>query len=576
MNEMVGPPVEEISAWEHWSRWARENLFSSAFNTILTFVTVGVVYFFIRGAIGYAFAPERKWFVVPPNMKLYWTDVYPVETLWRLWLSLAIVFFLTGVSLAVWRFGGRLSPSRLATILKQVGGGFLILGAFFAWPTSVRLTLVIGGAILVGFAYLGLMLWKGSEDLEIIPLLRVLFVVMLLILVGIWLMHIAQGTKVWLTIEFGVLVGSYLVGLLVRRFVPGVVAKAVLVGFWVLSLPLIYLVVERDPDLSLVPVATLVIPAAAIFAVVGVAYLWWAGGPDPGEAARAVAAAFVLIAIGMWFTPLAMLIRFLMLALAGVALLAPTFGGTESGRRLLVGVWVVVDLVIAYFVAVSMGATGIPAIGGYIGGLNMTFLLAIAGISLSFPIGVVLALARTSSLPIFRMLSTGYIEVVRGVPLITVLFFGNLVINRFLPADVHLDNVVKAIVAIALFSAAYLAENVRGGLQSIPKGQYEAAHAVGLSTVQMTALITLPQALRAVIPAIVGQVISLFKDTSLVAIIGLADFLRIARDVAPNQPEFLGSQQESLLFALAVYWVFSFSVSRGSQRLEKKLGVGER
>jgi general L-amino acid transport system permease protein len=136
--------------------------------------------------------------------------------------------------------------------------------------------------------------------------------------------------------------------------------------------------------------------------------------------------------------------------------------------------------------------------------------------------------------------------------------------------------VVKAIVAIALFSAAYLAENVRGGLQSIPKGQYEAAKAMGLSTVQTTVFITLPQALRSVIPAIVGQVISLFKDTSLVAIIGLADFLRVARDIVPNQPASLGSLQESLLFAMAIYWVFTFNVSRASLRLERKLGVGER
>ena len=149
-------------------------------------------------------------------------------------------------------------------------------------------------------------------------------------------------------------------------------------------------------------------------------------------------------------------------------------------------------------------------------------------------------------------------------------------INRFLPQDIRLDVIVKAMVAMALFAAAYLAENVRGGLQSIPKGQREAAQAVGLSTVQMTVLITLPQALRAVIPAIVGQVITLFKDTSLVAIIGLADFLRIAQAVVPNQSASLGSMQESLLFAVVVYWIFSFGTSRASMRLEKKLGVGER
>ena len=221
--------------------------------------------------------------------------------------------------------------------------------------------------------------------------------------------------------------------------------------------------------------------------------------------------------------------------------------------------------------------TGLEGLQGeFIGGLNLTFLLALAGLAISFPIGIMLALGRTSSMPIFRLLSTGYIETVRGVPLITVLFFANLVINRFLPREVELDDVVKAIVAVALFSAAYLAENVRGGLQSIPKGQYEAAKAMGLSTVQTTVFITLPQALRSVIPALVGQVISLFKDTSLVAIIGLADFLRVARDIVPNQPASLGSLRESLLFAMVIYWIFTFNVSRASLKLERKLGVGER
>ncbi len=129
---------------------------------------------------------------------------------------------------------------------------------------------------------------------------------------------------------------------------------------------------------------------------------------------------------------------------------------------------------------------------------------------------------------------------------------------------------------MTLFSAAYLAENVRGGLQSIPKGQYEAARALGMSTAQMTMLITLPQALRVVIPAIVGQVISLFKDTSLVAIVGLADFFRVVRDIVPNQPTSLGSILENLILAAVVYWVFTFSFSRASQRLERRLGVGTR
>ena len=135
---------------------------------------------------------------------------------------------------------------------------------------------------------------------------------------------------------------------------------------------------------------------------------------------------------------------------------------------------------------------------------------------------------------------------------------------------------IRALVAISLFGAAYLAENVRGGLQAISKGQYEAAKAVGLNTVQMTLLIILPQALRAVIPALVGQAIAIFKDTSLVFIIGLTDILSVAQKVVPGQPSFVGSQRENLLFVAFVYWMFTFTFSRASQRLERKLGVGER
>jgi general L-amino acid transport system permease protein len=319
------------------------------------------------------------------------------------------------------------------------------------------------------------------------------------------------------------------------------------------------------------------VPTVLGFIIIGGAILWWAGSGKAGEAGRLVAGVVVIVAIGSWLIAMPMLVRFLLLALATFVLAAPTFGGTQKAQRNLVIAWAGAVALTAYFMAMMQAETGLEGLQGeFIGGLNMTFLLALAGLLISFPIGILLALARTSSMPIFRLLSTGYIESIRGVPLITVLFFGNLVINRFLPREVELDNVVKAIVAIALFSAAYLAENVRGGLQSIPKGQYEAAKAMGLSTVQMTVFITLPQALRSVIPAIVGQVISLFKDTSLVAIIGLADFLRVARDIVPNQPASLGSLQESLLFAMVIYWIFTFNVSRASLRLERKLGVGER
>ncbi len=175
---------------------------------------------------------------------------------------------------------------------------------------------------------------------------------------------------------------------------------------------------------------------------------------------------------------------------------------------------------------------------------------------------------------LIKAFSVAYIELIRGVPLITVLFMAQVMLPIFLPRGVEVDNLLRVIVGVILFSAAYLAENVRGGLQAIPRGQYEAAAAIGLSTAQSMRLIILPQALRAVIPAIVGQFISLFKDTSLVAIVGLFDLLGIARAVVA-QPDWFGHQRETFAFVALVFWICAFSMSSASRRLERKLGVGK-
>ncbi|MFN4293195.1 MAG: amino acid ABC transporter permease [Thermoflexales bacterium] len=206
------------------------------------------------------------------------------------------------------------------------------------------------------------------------------------------------------------------------------------------------------------------------------------------------------------------------------------------------------------------------------GGLLLTLLLTVVGIVFSFPLGVLLALGRQSSLPIVRALCVIYIEVIRGVPLITVLFMAQLMLPLFLPG-LTIDRVVRAMAGIVLFSAAYLAENVRGGLQAIPRGQYEAARALGLNTWKMMLLIILPQALKAVIPILVGQFIALFKDTSLVVIVGLLDLMGIAKAVLA-QPDFLGLQAEVYLFVALVYGVFCYLMSAFSQRLEARLSVG--
>ncbi len=208
------------------------------------------------------------------------------------------------------------------------------------------------------------------------------------------------------------------------------------------------------------------------------------------------------------------------------------------------------------------------------GGLLLTLILAVVGIVACFPIGVLLALGRRSRLPAIRWVSIVYIEVVRGMPLVTILFMGSLMLPIFLPGDFQLDKVLRAMIALTLFSAAYMAENVRGGLQAVPRGQYEAAQAVGLSYPKTMTFIVLPQALRSVIPAIVGQFIALFKDTSLVSIIALSELLGVSDNILGN-PNWTGLKPELYLFIAVIYFIFTFAMSYVSQIVEADLGVGK-
>jgi general L-amino acid transport system permease protein len=210
------------------------------------------------------------------------------------------------------------------------------------------------------------------------------------------------------------------------------------------------------------------------------------------------------------------------------------------------------------------------------GGLLITLLLSVGGILLSFPFGVLLALGRRSSLPVVKWSSIVFIEVVRGVPLVTILFMFSIILVLFLPSESRIDRVIRALIGIVIFSAAYTAENVRGGLQAIPPGQIEAAKALGLRNYHITRMIVLPQALRLVIPNIVGQFISLFKDTTLVYIVGINDLLGIGNAILNFNPQFVRLQMEVYLFIAIIFWVFSYFMSYASLQLEKALGVGER
>lgn len=269
----------------------------------------------------------------------------------------------------------------------------------------------------------------------------------------------------------------------------------------------------------------------------------------------------------------------LMVGLALVAALAGRLIGPFFGRLRLGGAGSA--LVVVVFAAVPLGmyfyvvtAVGFDDWGGFM--LNL--FLAACAIILCYPLGILLALGRRSGLPLIRVVCTAYIELLRGAPLFVLLLLANVALGFFVPDSLAPATSTRAIVVFTFFTAAYMAEIIRGGLQSIPRGQIEAAKAVGLSPIRQTGYIVLPQALRNVIPAQIGQLISLFKDTTLAGIaMSLFELLQVSSAIT-SQPDFRGQGliAETLTFAALMFWAVSYTMSRESQRLEKRLGVGSR
>ncbi|MGB3386587.1 MAG: amino acid ABC transporter permease [Pseudaminobacter sp.] len=233
--------------------------------------------------------------------------------------------------------------------------------------------------------------------------------------------------------------------------------------------------------------------------------------------------------------------------------------------------------IVSFFLLVG-GYFGLPRVETQLwGGLMVTLVLSFVAIAVSLPLGILLALGRRSDLPVIKMLCVIFIETVRGVPLVTVLFMASVMLPLFLPAGVTFDKFLRALIGVALFAAAYMAEVVRGGLQAIPKGQYEGADSLGLSYWQKTGLIVLPQALKLVIPGIVNTFIGIFKDTSLVYIIGMFDLLGIIRqNFADATWATAQTPMTGLIFAGFVFWVFCFGMSRYSIYMERRLDTGYR
>ena len=260
-------------------------------------------------------------------------------------------------------------------------------------------------------------------------------------------------------------------------------------------------------------------------------------------------------------------LSYIMLAVAVVPLLFDKFPFRKHFLK-----FTYVFPVIAFFLL--NGGLGLESVStNKWGGLLVTLVLGCTGIALAFPLGIILALGRRSNLPVISMMCTLFIEFIRGVPLITLLFFGMVMLPLFLPEGVNMDGLARVLVAVTLFQSAYMAEVIRGGLQAIPQGQYEAARSIGLSYWQMNMKIVLPQAIRISIPSIVNTSIGLFKDTTLVIIVGLLDLLGIGRGALADTT-WLGLAYEVYFFVSLVFFIFTFAMSRYSLYLEKKLKTG--
>jgi len=260
----------------------------------------------------------------------------------------------------------------------------------------------------------------------------------------------------------------------------------------------------------------------------------------------------------------------------GALLLVPLLMPKAPFKRTNAVLFLVVYPIASYFLLAGgvFGLTPIPTEKW--GGLLVTLIISVIGITLSLPLGIVLALGRQSQLPIIKTVCVGFIELIRAVPLITILFMASIMLPLFMPQGTTVDKFLRAIVGVTLFTSAYMAEVVRGGLQAIPRGQYEAASALGLGYWQRMGLIILPQAIKHVIPGIVNNFISLFKDTSLVYIVGMKDLLEAVKTKNDSALEWQSANTATTgyIFAAMVFWVFCFGMSRYSIYMERRLNTG--
>ena len=607
VNIKESPPEVQFAGV---NRWLRENLFSSTGSSILTFISIGALVGLFRSIIGFFISPEREWTAITYNLRLYMVQAYPESDFIRVWITIGLVMGLLGLT---WGFNSVNEKSSLkstGTALMKVFSSLFLL--VLIAPTSVVIDKVEGTvvevfqqelriyllAVLAGLILVSYFIRTKLAGQEVSKdYLNIGYVGLLV--VSIWLIKVptvtfdssnvriepdpllplAASTKnpwtaLYLLLVVTFFIGRYLNSKNLTSF------KRILPVSWLLTPLVVVTWIYRKPDFTLSQITTVDLPVILGFSALGYLVINYLNSEKLMQYQRYFVYGSLIIAVVVFSLPVLRQLKLLFFLLWILISVAPTIANSKESARSLFIVWSVAITILILLMRGGTSETLIVVPGSSIyGGFALTWVLAFFGIAISFPFGVMLALGRTSSLPIIRIICTAIIELVRSVPFITWLFFGSVMLTFFLPAGVEFDEVVRAIVVTSIFSAAYLAENVRGGLQSISKGQFEAADAVGLSTLQRISLIVMPQALRAVIPPIVSQVISLFKDTSLVAIVGLFDLLYIGSKVIPNQSQganFLGTIQENILFCAIFYWIFTYSFARRSMKIEKRLGLGER
>ena len=591
------PPEDPVTPPK---RWIKENLFSSTGNVIQTVLFGGVLLLLVRWVLGLVFSDEARRSAVATNLRLLMSYNYPAEQYVRVWFATAMVAGAAGLSVAAWNVAPTLSVRKLAVGTLGTGSVLLLMGVLTpgATPGNIRLGMFVIGALL---AAVGAYVLFGTTDphLRRLPFSTALLGFSAFALVMLWIFpwgryEFADGepfsesgtvnatTKGPWTVTILILIAAFFVGRELAKVIGDRPLKLAMVVWWVVGPAFMIFLVLRDPEFDWGYVARVDIPLALAFGLGGAAILYAVTKPGLEDAARALGAAMLAFAGFNWVAaffgwyPMLQKVRFSFLMLAFFMLMAPTFAGERSARMRFAGAWLGLVAIGHWLITgintpSTLDITAPPFLGGFVLTVSIAYYVMLA----SFPLGILLALARTSKMPIFRIMSTVYIEFIRGIPLITVLFFFSVMLNLFLPDGMGVSELAAIFTGYAVFSAAYMAENIRGGLQSIRKGQYEAADALGLTTVQRTTFIVLPQALRVSIPNLVGQAIATFKETSLIAIVGGFDFLRIADKVIPAQTDFIGQKQVGLLYVCLIYWIVSYSMSRASRNLEVKLGVGQ-